>query len=84
MIGDVYKWIDRELARYVDYCRPEKMSGLELVSIAKELNLDVEGYNFWWMDIMGDMMGMKEIETDADALKMALHMDFYRKNKHFC
>ena len=70
-IGDVHKWIDRKLAGYADYCCPDKMFRLELVSIAKELNLDAKGCKLWWLDIMGDVMGMKEIKTNADALIVA-------------
>ena len=82
-IGDVHKWIDCKLAEYTDYCCPDRMSRLELVNIAKELNLDVEGYKFWWLDIFGDVMGMKEIETDADALTMAQHIDFCKEINNF-
>ena len=78
-IGDVHKWIDRKLAGYAHYCCPDKMPRFKLVSIAKELNLDVEGYTSWWLYIMGDVMGMKEIETNADTLIMAQHIDFCRE-----
>ena len=84
MIGDVHKSIDRKLAGYADYCYPDKMSRLELISIAKELNLDVKGCKFWWLDIMGDVMGMKDIEANADALAMAQHIDFLQRDEHFC
>ena len=45
-IGDVMRWDDRRLVGYVDYCRVDKMSRLEIIAMTKELNLDVEGSKF--------------------------------------
>ncbi|XP_039134168.1 uncharacterized protein LOC120271546 [Dioscorea cayenensis subsp. rotundata] len=40
--------------------------------MAQELNLDVDGCSFYWMDYLSDNIGRREIKTDADALEMAL------------
>lgn len=74
-IGDVHKWNDYRLAGYIDYCYLDKISRFEIVSMTKELNLDVEGCKFLWMDLMSDKMGMTEIKDDADALVMAQSVD---------
>lgn len=70
-LGDVMKWSDRRFSGYVDYCCADKMSRLEIMAMAKELNLVVQGCTFWWLDVMSERMGMREIKDDADALAMA-------------
>lgn len=77
-IGEKMKWAKNNLVGYVDYCCPDKMSKIELVNMAKELNLDVEGCHLRWLDIMSDNMGLKDIITDADALLMARSVGFCR------
>ena len=45
-LGDIYKWVDYRKVGYIDYCRGDKISKLEIVNMAKELNLHVEGSTF--------------------------------------
>ena len=73
------KWIDHKLGGYADHFCLDKMSRLELVSIAKEMKLDVEGCKYWWLDIISDRMGMKEIKTDVDGLTRTQHIDYCRE-----
>ncbi|XP_039133195.1 protein diaphanous homolog 1-like [Dioscorea cayenensis subsp. rotundata] len=70
--GDVHKWADRSLAGFADYCCADKISRLELVDMAKEMGLIVDGCRFWWLDINNSTMGLREIINDADALAMAM------------
>lgn len=58
-------------------------SRLELVSIANEFNLNVECCKYLWLDFMSDAMGMKKVENDADALRMAHSIDFCREVNNF-
>lgn len=48
MVGEV-----EGMARYIDNCCANHKSKMELVSIAKEFRLDVEGCSFWWLDVNG-------------------------------
>lgn len=69
------------LAGYVDFCYPLKrmdliqlfitsyqMSKIELLSLAREFNLDVNSYILWWLDRNS---GLREIKDDLDALTTA-------------
>lgn len=55
------------------------MSMLEIIAMAKELNLEVEGCTFSWLDTVSEKMGMKDIKNDADVLAMAQTVDFTRE-----
>ena len=77
-----YKVGDIEgLARYIDYCCADQVSQLELISMAKEFKLNVEGSSIWWLDVTSGEKGYKEVKTDIDALSMALSV---RSNKEIC
>ena len=76
-LGDIYKWVDYRKVGYIDYCRGDKISKLEIVNMAKELNLHVESGKFWWLDIMTDVMGMKEIEIVGLMVVMAMLEKIY-------
>lgn len=67
----MHKWESRELAGYIDYCCIDKMSRLELLGMAKELDLQEEGCTFWWLRFNGNGLSLAEIKNDADALEMA-------------
>lgn len=56
------------LAGYVDFCCADQMPRLELLSMAREFNLDVNGCSLWWKDRCG---GLREIKDEQDALTMA-------------
>lgn len=60
------------LAGYVDYCCADQISRLELIYMAREFNLEVEGCSLWWLDVTSGHKGLKEIQTNLDALSMAL------------
>ena len=51
MLGEVHKLDGHRLGGYADYYCVDKMSKLEIMSIAKEMNLHVEGCSFWWLDL---------------------------------
>lgn len=40
--------------------------------MAREFNLEVEGCSLWWLDVTSGHKGLKEIQTNLDALSMAL------------
>lgn len=63
------------LAGYVDYCCADQMSRIELISMAKEFQLNVEGCRIWWLKVIRSDQGLQEIITDLDALKMALSVE---------
>ena len=58
------------MAGYIDHCCAYQMPKLELISMAKEFKLDVEGSLFWWLDVTSGEKGYKEVKTDLDALSM--------------
>lgn len=58
-------------AGYIDYCCADQISRLELVSMAKEFGLDVEGFSIGWLDGRTGVGVYKEIKTDLEALDMA-------------
>lgn len=64
----VHKWESRELVGYIDYYCIDKMSRLELLGMAKELGLQVDGCTFWWMRFKGNGLSLAEIKDDVDAL----------------
>lgn len=59
-------------AGYIDYCCANQISRLELLSMATEFGLDVQGCTLCWLDVYGEDKGLKEIQNDLDALKMAM------------
>lgn len=60
------------MAGYIDYCCSDQISMIELMGMARELNLEVESCYLWWLDTTSADEGYKEIKTDLDALKMAM------------
>ncbi|KAJ0963612.1 hypothetical protein J5N97_028734 [Dioscorea zingiberensis] len=76
IVGDVSSFEGRVLAGYADYCCMDKISRLEIIGMAKELKLDVEGCSLWWMNPMNDKASLSEIKDNADALFMAQCVDF--------
>lgn len=62
-------------AGYVDYCYEDQISKIELLSMAKEFKLDVEGCTIWWLDVVSGNKGFKEIQIDLDTLSMAMSVD---------
>ena len=77
-IGDVQKLIDRKLAGFVDYCCSDKTSRLEIISMAKEMSLQIKWCTFWWLHLKSSNMDIREIRNDADALELALNVDHDR------
>ncbi|KAJ0977837.1 hypothetical protein J5N97_013311 [Dioscorea zingiberensis] len=67
------------MAGYVDYCCADQMSKIELISMAKELKLQVDDCSVWWLDLFSEKKGVKEIKTDVDALSMAFSVDSSRE-----
>ena len=45
-LGNVDKWSDARFARFVDYCCADYISRLEIINMAKELQLHVEACSF--------------------------------------
>ena len=44
-------------------------------SMAKELKLEEEGFSIWWLDVHSENKGLKEIQTDLNAPRMAMFVD---------
>ena len=57
---------------YVDFCCADQIFKLELLTMAKELKLNVEGCSIWWLDNNGENKRLKEMHFDMDTLAMAL------------
>ena len=70
------------LAGYVDFCYADQISKLELLTMAKELRLNVEGCSIWWLDSIGENKGLKEIQSDIDVLAMALTLNSHNKEMY--
>lgn len=54
---EVQKYEGRTFAGFVDYCCPDKISRLEVINMAKELGMQVEGTTFWWLHLTGVIWG---------------------------
>ena len=74
-ISDVCRLDGRRLVGYIDYCA-DKISKLKLISMSKELNLEVEGCSFWWLDLIGGNKGFTEMKNDLDVVAMALGVGY--------
>lgn len=61
MVGDI-----EGMDGYVDFCCGNQMSNLEIIYMAKELNLQVDDCTIWWLD--GHKKELKEIKSNMDAL----------------
>ncbi|KAJ0962494.1 hypothetical protein J5N97_027616 [Dioscorea zingiberensis] len=53
----------------------DRISKLEIISMAKAMSLEVDGCRFYWMDHCDKKKGLKEIKNDQDAMEMALRVD---------
>lgn len=60
---------------HVDYCYVDQISKFDLLSMAEDFKLDVEGCTIWWLDTSQGNIGWMEIKTDLDALSMAMNVD---------
>lgn len=67
------------LAGYVDFCSADQMSRIELLSMAKEFNLNVDLCSIWWLDSFTEFKAMREIKNDMDALLMAQSVNSTRE-----
>ena len=56
------------LAGYVDFCCADQISKLELLTMAKELGLNIEGCSIWWLDSIGENKGLKEIQSEKTLM----------------
>ena len=71
-------WKSYKFAGFADYCWPDKMSRLEIISMAKVMSLQAEGCTFWWLHVKSSNMGIREIRNDTDALELVLNLDHNR------
>ena len=55
------------------------MPRLELINMAREFKLDVDGCNTWWLYVNSESKGLREIKNDLDALTMANNINSSRK-----
>lgn len=60
--GELYNCVDYKIASHIGYCCVDKISKLEIINMAKELNLHVEGSTFWWMEVNGGKKSLVEIK----------------------
>lgn len=50
-IGYINGGVER-LTDYVDYCCGDQISRIEMISMAMEFNLPVEGCSIWWVAVV--------------------------------
>lgn len=50
-----------EFVKYVDYCCADQISKLQLITMAREFKLEVEGCSIWQLDVSGENNGLREI-----------------------
>lgn len=74
-VGDIECWHAFRFAGFVDFCEVDYMSRVELVEMARELKLVVDGCSLWFKDTKGDKEGMSKSKNDLDAVVMALDVD---------
>lgn len=74
MVDDIEAFVG-----YVDYVCADQISRLELLSMARELKLEVERCNIWYLDAHSASKSLKEISSDLDALTMANYVDSSRE-----
>ena len=70
------------LAGYIDFCCADHISKLELLTMAKELRLNVECCSIWWLDSIGENKGLKDVQSDIDALAMALSVTSHNREMY--
>ncbi|XP_039127971.1 uncharacterized protein LOC120264236 [Dioscorea cayenensis subsp. rotundata] len=63
------------LAGFIDFCCPDLISRIELLSMCREFNLDVSECKMWWLDMTSDPSCLRKIRDDIDALTMASTVD---------
>ena len=67
---------------YVDFYCADHISKLELLTMVRELKLNVEGCSIWWLDSIGENKGLKEIQSDINALAIALSINSHNREMY--
>lgn len=70
----MYNGIER-MAGYVDFVCSDQISKIEILTMAKQFNIDVERCSIWWLDGNVENRNFREIVTDVDTLAMAKSVD---------
>lgn len=66
-VTDIENWRGYRFVGNVDYSSADYISRLEIVDMAKGLQLDAEGATFWFKDILSQGIGLSEIKNDLDV-----------------
>lgn len=56
------------LVGYVDYCCADQMLRLELLSMAREFKIEVDGCNLCWFDVSNASKGLRETKKMTQML----------------
>lgn len=68
-----------KLVGYGDYFCANQMSRLELISMARKFELEVDCCNIWWLDVRSESKGLRVMKNDLDALTMVENVDSSKK-----
>lgn len=72
------------IAVYMDYCCLGQMSRIEMVCMVREFNLEVEDWNFLWVNIYRENKGLREVQIDLDALSIVYMFANSSKEVYVC
>lgn len=64
-VGDIQNWNEYMMTGFVDFCDLDFISRLELLHMANDLNINLDGCNLWWNESMSELVTMTEIKTNA-------------------
>ncbi|XP_050233577.1 uncharacterized protein LOC126682066 [Mercurialis annua] len=65
---------DHSIMGYIDYCSADLISRVELLSMGKEIGIDVDNYQIFWNESDNNLV-QKAINNDVDAFGMALRAE---------
>ena len=70
---------------YIDYYSPDKISKLEINSMAKELGMGIENMSFRWMHPKkAGENGLRKLEDDNDTIEMSMFVGDTRVMHIYC
>lgn len=64
----------KRMVGHVDYCCANQISKIELLSMAHDFKLDIQGCTIWWLNTTQGNIEWKEIKTDQGELFMAMNV----------
>lgn len=70
-VGDFQNLSEYMMAGFVDFGDVDFISRLEILHMANDLNIHLDGSSFWWNESKSEVVSMTKNKTDSDAIRMA-------------